>query len=120
MPPPRASHLPPPLQTAEQKQPTRDPETQRATNSKSPTFHNELSEVGDARATAGLGDAAVEVLLPLGHLVQLEGGQEAPVADVLHGGGGDHLAALPLPRGERQDVTRRHGVTSRATKHVPK
>lgn len=62
-----------------------------------PTFHDELGEVGDASAPAGLGDTAVQVLLALGHLVQLEGGQEAPVADVLHGGSGDHLAALPLP-----------------------
>lgn len=47
------------------------------------TFDNEFSKVGDTRASGGLRDAAVEVLLWLLDVLQLKGHCEAVAAQVL-------------------------------------
>lgn len=49
------------------------------------TFDDKFSKVGDPRASGGLGDAAVQVLVRPLDSIKLEGNHEAPVAQVFDG-----------------------------------
>jgi len=62
------------------------------------TFDNEFSKVGDAGASGGLCDAAVEVLLWLLDVLQLKGHCEAVAAQVLDRTTWGHFTIVPLEK----------------------
>ena len=67
------------------------------------TFDEELGEVRHPCASGGEGHAAVEVLLRLLDVVQLEGGHKAPVVQVLDRGGGRHFPVVSLRRRDGEE-----------------
>lgn len=92
----------PPLATPHQTLPTPRRLRPSSAPARSLTLDDELSKVGNTSTTRGLGHAAVQVLLGVAHGRQRESGQEAPMADVTHSGGGHQGPALPLQVGGKR------------------